>query len=93
MADIQSRPYLPDAEMCCEACVFLHGLHAPWCDKNLQPNPEEPATAESSTMSVRGPLVSPAEPASVFEEHAAVDPHALDRLADDGGPHHDAEGH
>jgi hypothetical protein len=32
MEDIQSRPYKPDPEKCCEACVFGTGLHAPWCE-------------------------------------------------------------
>lgn len=28
---IYSRPYRP--QMCCEACVYGHGLHAEWCHK------------------------------------------------------------
>jgi len=31
MADVQSKPYKPDAKMCCEACVFGRGPHAWWC--------------------------------------------------------------
>lgn len=31
MAEIQSRPFKPDAEMCCEACVFGRGEHAEFC--------------------------------------------------------------
>jgi hypothetical protein len=31
MTDLNSRPFHPDPEKCCEACVFGTGLHAPWC--------------------------------------------------------------
>ena len=55
MAEIQSKPYQPNPDLCCEACVFKRGQHATWC--------------------------------------AVLDPHELDRLADDGGPQHDAQGH
>jgi len=31
MSEVTSRPYKPDAEMCCEACVFGRGQHSPAC--------------------------------------------------------------
>jgi hypothetical protein len=31
MADLVSRPYAPDPERCCQACVFGRGEHAEWC--------------------------------------------------------------
>jgi hypothetical protein len=31
MPDIQSRPYKPNPDVCCERCVFTTGEHAPWC--------------------------------------------------------------
>src|ERR1039458_3042083 len=31
MADITSRPCLPDPAKCCDACVFGRGEHAAWC--------------------------------------------------------------
>lgn len=33
MADLQSRPYKPNPDVCCEACVFKGGPHALWCEK------------------------------------------------------------
>ena len=33
MSDLQSRPYKPDPEQCCEACAFGRGKHAAWCQK------------------------------------------------------------
>jgi hypothetical protein len=36
MAEITSRPYQPDPETCCEACVFGRGEHAEWCRFNEQ---------------------------------------------------------
>lgn len=29
---LQSRPYKPETEKCCERCVFGTGAHASWCD-------------------------------------------------------------
>ena len=29
----RSNPYHPNAEMCCEACVFGRGEHARWCER------------------------------------------------------------
>jgi hypothetical protein len=31
MSDIVSRPFHPDPEYCCEACVFGRGEHSDWC--------------------------------------------------------------
>ncbi len=31
MADLQSRPYKPNPQLCCEACAFGRGEHAEWC--------------------------------------------------------------
>lgn len=31
MSDLQSRPFRPNPEQCCEACVFGSGVHEPWC--------------------------------------------------------------
>lgn len=28
----RSNPYKPNPEMCCEACIFGSGEHAPWCE-------------------------------------------------------------
>ena len=30
MSDLTSRPYNPDPERCCEACIFGRGAHAAW---------------------------------------------------------------
>jgi hypothetical protein len=35
MAELVSRPYNPDPEYCCEACVFGRGEHAEWCEKRV----------------------------------------------------------
>ena len=35
-ADIVSRLYKPDAERCCEVCVFGRGEHADWCEKRAR---------------------------------------------------------
>jgi hypothetical protein len=29
---IQSRPYQPNPEKCCEACCFGGDDHSPWCE-------------------------------------------------------------
>lgn len=31
MSDIVSKPYQPNPDVCCEACVFKRGAHAAWC--------------------------------------------------------------
>jgi hypothetical protein len=31
MNDLQSKPYRPDAQQCCEACAFGAPRHARWC--------------------------------------------------------------
>jgi hypothetical protein len=31
-AELISRPYEPNPEHCCEACVFGRGDHAEWCE-------------------------------------------------------------
>jgi len=31
MTDLNSRPYNPSPEKCCEACIFGTGEHAEWC--------------------------------------------------------------
>lgn len=31
MADLQSRPFRPDPQKCCERCCFGRGSHAAWC--------------------------------------------------------------
>lgn len=31
MSDLQSRPFHPDPEKCCEACVFGGAAHAQFC--------------------------------------------------------------
>ena len=36
MADLMSRPYQPNPDYCCEACVFGRGEHAEWCPVPIQ---------------------------------------------------------
>ena len=31
---LQSRPYAPSPEKCCNRCVFGRGPHAPWCESD-----------------------------------------------------------
>lgn len=32
MADLQSRPYKPNPQQCCERCAFGSGKHAEFCE-------------------------------------------------------------
>lgn len=34
-SDLQSRPYRPDPQQCCEACAFGRGEHAEWCEARV----------------------------------------------------------
>jgi hypothetical protein len=33
MADIVSRPYRPNSDMCCPGCIWPREPHSPWCPK------------------------------------------------------------
>ncbi len=33
MTDLNSRPFRPDPQQCCEACVFGKGEHSEFCER------------------------------------------------------------
>jgi hypothetical protein len=35
MTDLNSRPFRPDPQQCCDRCVFGGGQHADWCTVGL----------------------------------------------------------